>query len=57
MDKRELVETGGVSEETKKVVDSNLRTDSVKLVEMGDVSVETKGTLHGLELGFLPRSY
>jgi hypothetical protein len=57
MDKRELVETGSVSEETKKVVDSSLRTDCVKLVEMGDVSVETKGTLHGLEIGFLPRSY
>ena len=56
MDKRELVETGSVSEETQ-ADDSNLRTDSVKLVEMGDVSVETKGTLHGLELGFLPRSF
>lgn len=56
MDSRELVETGSVSGETQ-VADSNLPTDSVKLVEMGDVSVETKGTLHGLEIGFLPRSY
>ena len=56
MDSHELVETGSVCEETK-VEDSNLRTDAVKLVEMGDVSVQTKGTLHGLEIGFLPRSY
>jgi hypothetical protein len=56
MDSRELVETQSVSEETK-VEDNNLRTDSVKLVEMGDVSVETKGIFHGLEIGLLPRSY
>jgi hypothetical protein len=56
MDKRELVETQSVCEETQ-AEDGNLRTDFVKLVEMGDVSVETKGTLHGLEIGFLPRSY
>jgi hypothetical protein len=32
------------------------RTATVKLVEMGRVSVETKGFLRGLELGFTPRS-
>lgn len=32
------------------------RTEAVKLVDMGQVSVETKGIVHGLELGFTPRS-
>ena len=31
------------------------RSASVKLVEMGDVSVETKGFARGLELGLTPR--
>ena len=31
------------------------RTETVKLVDMGRVSVETKGIVHGLELGFTPR--
>lgn len=54
MDSR--IETGSVSEETT-VKDTSTQVDAVKLVEMGEVSVETKGTLHGLELGFMPRSY
>jgi hypothetical protein len=37
--------------------DSNVQVEAVKLVEMGEVSVETKGTIHGLELGFTPRSF
>ena len=41
-----------VSEEAK----SAPRTEAVKLVEMGKVSVETKGVLRGLELGFTPKS-
>lgn len=54
MDSRELVETGSLSEESK-VSESTVRPDAVKLVEMGDVSVETKGIAHGVELGFTPR--
>lgn len=52
MDNRKLVESQVVAEETK---DSDSR-QSVKLVEMGQVSVETKGTARGLELGFTPRN-
>jgi hypothetical protein len=56
MDSRDRIETGSVSAETT-VKDSNAQVDAVKLVEMGEVSVETKGTLRGLELGLMPRSY
>jgi hypothetical protein len=56
MDSRELVKTGSVPEEAT-VKDSGVRPDAVKLVEMGDVSVETKGTAHGLELGYTPRNF
>jgi hypothetical protein len=41
-----------VSEEAK----SAPRTEAVKLVEMGKVSVETKGIARGVELGFTPKS-
>jgi hypothetical protein len=41
-----------VSEEAK----SGQRTTPVKLVEMGPVSVETKGIVRGFELGFTPKS-
>jgi hypothetical protein len=37
--------------------DSSVQVEAVKLVEMGEVSVETKGTIHGLERGFTPRSF
>jgi len=30
--------------------------ETIKLVEMGPVSVETKGSYSGLELGYTPRS-
>jgi hypothetical protein len=56
MNSGKQVETGGVSEDTR-VEDSSAPAEAVKLVEMGDVSVETKGTIHGLELGYTPRSY
>jgi len=46
-------ETKIVSEEAK----STDSTNTVKLVEMGDVSVETKGILRYLELGYTPRNY
>ena len=55
MDTRKLVETPNASEEAKNA-DGARRADSVKLVEMGPVSVETKGFVHGLELGFTPKS-
>jgi hypothetical protein len=56
MDSREWVETGSVSEQAQ-VEDSSAQVEAVKVVEMGDVSVETKGTIHGLELGYTPRSF
>jgi len=52
MDNRKLVESQDVAEETK---DSG-SDRRVKLVEMGQVSVETKGIAAGLELGFTPKS-
>ena len=45
-------EKQSVSEE----VQSASRTEAVKLVEMGPVSVETKGIARGFELGFTPKS-
>lgn len=56
MDSREWVETVSVTEQAQ-VNDSSAPVEAVKLVEMGEVSVETKGTLRGLELGLTPRSY
>jgi hypothetical protein len=41
-----------VSEEVKTAP----RTEAVKLVEMGAVSIETKGFARGFELGFTPKS-
>jgi hypothetical protein len=49
----ELVETQAASCETP-VADGGLRTDTVNFFEMGDVSVETKGTLHGIEWNYTP---
>jgi hypothetical protein len=46
------IEKQSVSEEAK----SAPRTEAVKLVDMGRVSVETKGIVHGFELGFTPKS-
>jgi hypothetical protein len=46
------VEKQSVSEKDK----SASRTEAVKLVEMGPVSVETKGFVRGFELGFTPKS-
>jgi hypothetical protein len=46
------VEKQSVSEKDK----SASRTEAVKLVEMGPVSVETKGFVRGFEIGFLPKS-
>jgi hypothetical protein len=49
------IEKQVVSEEMQGM-ESNCRTNSVKLVEMGQVSVETKGFVVGFEIGFLPKS-
>ena len=46
------VEKQSVSEKDK----SASRTEAVKLVEMGPVSVETKGFVRGFEVGVLPKS-
>jgi hypothetical protein len=56
MDNHKRVETVSSAEEAR-VEDSSAPAEAVKLVEMGEVSVETKGTLRGLELGFTPRAY
>lgn len=55
MDTRQRTEKQSAPEKTQTTHDDR-RTDTVKLVEMGNVSVETKGITRGLELGFLPRN-
>jgi len=55
MESHELVETGSLCEETN-VKDGSAQPEAVKLIEMGDVSVETQGIARGLELGFTPRN-
>ena len=54
MDNQKRIDMQSTPEKTQ-ATHNELRPDPVKLVEMGDVSVETKGTIHGLELGFTPR--
>lgn len=49
------VEEQSVSEEAQGT-DIGRRTEAVSLVEMGPVSVETKGYNRGLELSFTPRN-
>ena len=49
------VEEQSVSEEAKGT-DTGRRTDAVGLVEMGPVSVETKGYNRGLELSLTPKN-
>jgi len=55
MDTRKLIETKDPSAEAQDVRSAR-STETVKLVEMGPVSVETKGFVRGLEIGFTPRS-
>ncbi len=55
MDNRKQIETAQVSEEVKSQ-DSGRRTQGVKLVEMGQASVETKGYARGVEIGFTPKA-
>jgi hypothetical protein len=49
------IEQQVVSEEMQGM-ESDCRTNSVKLVEMGQVSVETKGFFFGFEIGYTPKS-
>jgi len=53
MDNGKLVEMKRVPEETQGT-ESDARTST--LVELGEVSKETHGFVHGLELGFYPKS-
>ena len=39
-----------------RATDGGRTKETVKLVEMGPVSVETKGFFRGVEIGFTPRS-
>ncbi len=55
MDNAKRIETANVPQETQ-TSRSNVRLDTVKLVEMGDISVETKGTVRGLEFGLTPKT-
>jgi hypothetical protein len=43
--------------DAKESTERDRRTQAASLVEMGSVSKETKGIIHGIELGFTPRSY
>lgn len=54
MDTRQRTETRSVPKKTQTTHDGR-RADTVKLVEMGNVSAETKGVTRGLELGFTPK--
>jgi len=53
MDNNKLVEIQRVPEETQDT-EADHRTST--LVEIGDVSKETHGFVHGIEIGFYPRS-
>ena len=55
MDTDKLIEKQSVSAEAEGTDRSRSR-ETVKLVEMGPVSVETKGSVVGLELGYTPKS-
>jgi hypothetical protein len=54
MDKQKRIDTQSAPKKMQ-AAHNELRPDPVKLVEMGDVSVETMGIIRGLELGFTPR--
>ena len=55
MDNVKRIETRNVPERTQ-TSRSDIRPDTVKLAEMGDISVETKGTIRGLEFGLTPKT-
>jgi hypothetical protein len=53
MDNGKLVEMQRIPEETQRT-EGDHRTST--LVELGEVSKETHGFVHGLEIGFHPKS-
>ena len=55
MDNAKRIETKNNPEKTRARA-SGVRPDALKLVEMGNISVETKGTVRGLEFGLTPKS-
>jgi hypothetical protein len=55
MDTDNLIEKHNVPAEAKGT-ESGSSMETVKLVEMGPVSVETKGFFRGVEIGFTPRN-
>jgi len=55
MDTRKLIELKDSSAEAKDA-QSVRSMEAAKLVEMGPVSVETKGFFRGVEIGFTPKS-
>jgi len=55
MDTGKLIETQNLSEDALGAAGGH-SLDAVKLVVMGDVLVETKGFVRGVEIGFTPRS-
>jgi hypothetical protein len=55
MDTRKLIEKKDPSAEAKGTQDIR-SVETGKLVEMGPVSVETKGFFRGIEIGYTPRS-
>ena len=58
MDKQTPVETTSTPAERLSNDDvQRTNSNNIGLTEMGDVSVETKGTLHGIESGFTPHLF
>ena len=55
MDTGKLIEAQTLPEEAQGT-DGGRSLETVKLVEMGDVLLETKGFVRGVEIGFTPRS-
>jgi len=55
MDTRKLIENKDPAAQAQDT-QSKRSMETVKLVEMGPVSVETKGFFRGVEIGFTPRS-
>ena len=55
MDTRKLIEQKDPATQAQGT-QSKCSMETVKLVEMGPVSVETKGFVRGVEIGFTPRS-
>jgi hypothetical protein len=53
MSTEKQVETHRAPEQTQST-SQDLRTTSVKLVEIGSASTETQGTVRGVEWGFTP---